>query len=65
MVSEVRPISMTNILMRDSSPGLFAGGVKEITRMCSYGSEIEITKIYIPLSPDFLSLCFRGHLTAL
>jgi len=32
------PISMTNIFIRCSSPGLFAGGVKEIRGMVGAGS---------------------------
>ena len=32
------PISMTNIFIRCSSPGLFAGGVKEIRRVYCTGS---------------------------
>ena len=32
------PISMTNAFIRRSSPGLFAGGVKEIRRVYSAGS---------------------------
>jgi hypothetical protein len=32
------PISMTTIIIRCSSPGLFAGGVKEIRRVYSAGS---------------------------